>query len=318
MRPRVRTASTIAVTATRVRVLIYIAFALLCIDIFVLSSSNSAVDPGRVKFPVAADISATIAYGVWILWWLQLSRLRRVVSPGRRRAVDILCMNATLVFFLTEVGLQIFAAYWPTPLLVTETTDNQIRRAAERRPPGTIYINFPVNSGGHYDTEFVARKDLAGSLVVNIGDSFSYGTVPHPFHYTTVAERELGNVQIYNMGYPAIGPTDYLYLLQSEALPLEPDLIVIQLFVGNDLTAGPGLTGPPAWYDADRYLTAHLIRRLLILWDARVGFDKPIDGVERVITSREELTAIYPRLADPTREKPPFTEKMFLASQISS
>src|SRR5581483_7407084 len=104
-----------------------------------------------------------------------------------------------------------------------------------------------------------------GHVVASIGDSFSYGVVPHAFHFTTVAEEALPGVQIYNMGYPGLGPTDYLYLLQRRALPLQPDLIVVNLFVGNDIGDGSTGAGPRRWYDADSYLVPVVWFRLQMM-----------------------------------------------------
>ena len=108
--------------------------------------------------------------------------------------------------------------------------------------PGAERFSFPINSGGHYDTEYLPRSERTLPLVVTIGDSFSYGVVPHYYHYTTVAEREFPGAEIYNIGFPGTNPADYLYHLVEEALPLEPDLIIISLYVGNDIIA----EAPPA------------------------------------------------------------------------
>jgi len=41
---------------------------------------------------------------------------------------------------------------------------------------------------------------------------------------------------VYNMGVPDTGPVEYLHLMKTEALKLNPDLIIINLFIGNDLS----------------------------------------------------------------------------------
>lgn len=52
------------------------------------------------------------------------------------------------------------------------------------------------------------------------------------------------------MGLPGTGPVDYLHLLVKEALPLEPDLVVIALYVGNDVVSQERSAPPDRWYDA--------------------------------------------------------------------
>ena len=152
--------------------------------------------------------------------------------------------------------------------------------------------------------------------MVSIGDSFSYGVVPHSYHFTTVAERELPGIQFYNMGYPNIGPIDYHYLLVNEALPLAPDLVVVQLFVGNDVTSGPSVAGPRRWYDADSYLAAIVWYRLGIMRRA-----KRVDvaaAAERPLQSREALAARYPWLADPAQEPPGMRKEVFLQLELQN
>src|SRR5262245_45772788 len=180
-------------------------------------------------------------------------------------------MNVTLTLVLAEVSLRVWATIWPTPILVTSSVPSQIRRNAGRAAPGAMRLGFPMNRGSHYDTEFAPASAARGKVAVSIGDSFSYGVVPHWFHFTTVAERELQGVDVYNMGFPGTSPTDYLFLLQHEALALKPELVVIELFMGNDVDEGPGLAGPARWYDGDSYLAAVVWFRLQIMRRAELA-----------------------------------------------
>ncbi|MBK6508391.1 MAG: SGNH/GDSL hydrolase family protein [Haliea sp.] len=150
-------------------------------------------------------------------------------SSRTRRRLDLIFMNLALTLILAEVALRILSLVWPSPLLVTESTSSQIRRDSERMAPGSERFSFPINSSGHYDTDFLPPSERSLPLVVTIGDSFSYGVVPHYYHYTTVAEREFPGAEVYNIGFPGTNPVDYLYHLVEEALPLQPDLVVIAL-----------------------------------------------------------------------------------------
>src|SRR6185436_10252748 len=57
-----------------------------------------------------------------------------------------------------------------------------------------------------------------------------------------VCERALG-VPVDNMGIIGVGPPEYLDMLVDEALPLDPSVVVIDLFVGNDFVFPAGTSG---------------------------------------------------------------------------
>jgi hypothetical protein len=299
----------------KLRVLAYIAIGCVAFNAFVLSTPETFSGPFRLRFPIVGEISAALAYGLYVLWLLALPRLRRSVSQGVRRGLDVLCMNALLIIVLTELSLRVLAVFWASPLLVTESSPSPIRRDSERRQPGQMVYGFPMNAGGHHDSEFLPRASRTKKTVVSIGDSFSYGVVPHAFHFSTIAEREGSGFEIYNMGYPGIGPIDYVHLLKNDALPLQPDLLLIQIFVGNDIGDSPSLAGPARWHDADSYLTAVVWYRLQMLRRA-----KKIDLTQSV-TGAVDTSALadsYPWLTDPSREPASIGKDVYLQLELQN
>lgn len=300
----------------RLRGLLYAAVGCLAFNAFLLSTPVTATGPFVVKFPLLSWASVMVAYGAYCLWSLSLRRLQRVFSPRLRRALDVTCMNLALVLVLAEVALRIAARVAPTPLLVTRSTSAPVRRSANRGRPGTMRFNFPLNSGGFYDTEFLPADQVKGPVVISIGDSYSYGTVPHAFHFTTVAEQDSPGLTIYNMGFPAIGPTDYLYLLMHDALPLHPALVVVDLFMGNDVTDVPIATSRLHWYDASNYLVATLWNRLRILRWAKVAASPAVVANENL--TKQQLEVRYPWLANPLLEQPNFSVKAYLSVERRS
>lgn len=294
----------------RMRALLYVAVACVFVNVFIMSTAETFKGPFRDRFPINAQISAALAYGAYALWSLLLPRLRRVFPGRMRRGLDVLGMNAALILILAEIGLRVVAAFWPSPLLVTASMPSQIRRDSGRQPPGSLLFGFPINSGGHYDTEFVPRSATPKRIVVWIGDSFSYGAVPHAYHFTTLAETELRGVDVYNMGYPGLGLGDYLYLLEHEALPLDPDLVIVELFVGNDVIDNPSPAGPARWFDADSYLLAVVWHRLQLMRRAKL-FDAA-RAIKSFAPADSELPVRYPWLTDPLLEHPTMGRDVFL------
>lgn len=107
-----------------------------------------------------------------------------------------------------------------------------------RVKPGSDFYGFHVNSRGFLDTEFSAPG--SGSFrVVALGDSFAFGVVPYESNYLTLLEHDLDRarprVEVFNMGIPRTAPTDYVSLLLDEGLALEPDLVLVSFYIGNDL-----------------------------------------------------------------------------------
>lgn len=301
--------------ADRLRVFAYLAIGATVLNVFVFSSPVAVNGPFRVQFPVLVQLLWTFVYGGYGLWTIRAIR-RKPAVPGRfRRAARVLAINVVVALVAAELMLRLVATFVPIPILVTDESSSKIRRSAERLLAGTPRFGFPVNTGGHYDTEFLPRPERTLLTVASIGDSFSYGTVPHAYHYTTIIERERPEIEVYNLGFPAIGPRDYLYLLEGTALPLEPDLVLIQIFASNDFGDGAVWVDPPGWYDADYYLLGILWYRWQILSQAeRSVSDGEVDGASQEALSAEER---YPFLLDPTLETPSMSEELFSAVEVS-
>jgi len=108
-----------------------------------------------------------------------------------------------------------------------------------RAKPHAQDWNFTLNSRGFKDLEF-GPKQAGKFRITALGDSFAYGVVPYDSNYLTLLEeglrQHLGDVEVLNMGIPALGPGEYLDIFTLEALPLEPDLVLLSFFIGNDFS----------------------------------------------------------------------------------
>ncbi len=106
-----------------------------------------------------------------------------------------------------------------------------------RAKPGSDYYGFPINSHGFHDVE-IPDCDPDTYRIVALGDSFAFGVVPYEDNYLTLLEDGLNRpdrpVEVINMGIPRTAPMDYLALLVAEGLPLEPDLVLVSFYIGND------------------------------------------------------------------------------------
>ncbi len=255
-----------------------------------------------------------IACGAWAALDAFGPALRRRL-PRLGDAADVVAMNVCVLLVGLELVLRLVAAFVHSPLLAQESTDARGWLAANKLEPGRVEMGFPVNSRGFLDDEPTHKK---GCLVAAVGDSFTVGVVPHDWHFATVAERALG-CPVEAIGVCAVGPEEYALMVRDEALPLDPDVVVIDLFVGNDIVDNLRgrdhfRNGLRRWLDRDNMLVYALPRRLAILVRERrrghspapptLASTKPLD--------HEQLARELPWLTDPSKELPSMSHEAFL------
>ena len=136
-------------------------------------------------------------------------------------------------FIFTEIVFRIYHKINPS-FVFYDSSYNQFRG----KPFAKDY-DFNLNSKGFKDIEFRPEKELGIFRILGMGDSFAYGVVPYAYNYYTQLEEKLNKterkVEIINLGIPSIGPKDYLALLLNEGLELNPELVILSFFLGNDL-----------------------------------------------------------------------------------
>ncbi len=259
--------------------------------------------------------------GLYPLLILLGPRLARSMPARMLRGLDLLLFNVTLLLVGGELVLSVTARLWPIPLFASASNAALDVIAQHRLAPGQMFLGFPCDELGNYDRS--AEESTAATRITAIGDSFSVGIVPHYFHYTTSAERALDDVEIYNIGVNAIGPAEYLHLLRHEALPLRPKAVLLALFVGNDAHESTRFRPKHAWlrrwFDRNNILLWLLPKRLMQITNERerrtgsaVG---RIQGEERegaIVQTPEALIHHLPWLADPSLEKPTFSDETYL------
>ena len=271
-------------------------------------------------------IEAGFGVGFGLCAWAAL--LAGVVSrlpPRLLRTLDVLSFTLAAAVLGLEIGLRSIAWIHPTQIFArySDMPADVVRHL--RASPGSIHFGFPCNRGGHYDDEFVRRKG-GERLVVVIGDSFSFGIVPHDYHYTTVCERILG-WPVDNMGISSTGPPEYLTLFVDEARPLDPDAVVIGLFVGNDLVLGSRtrnrwLELARPWLDRDNVFLWLVPRRLARIAEERRragegGLAKPPGEYRPRIEDAQSVLWSMPWLADPMLEHGVFSEEGFHRVEVA-
>ena len=264
---------------------------------------------------LVAHVAFGLAAGVAGLAALCAGPLLARLPPRLVSTADLMLLAACVLALGGELGLRVIAAHSRSPLFARSDEPMLDFMARYRLRPEQASPGFPVNSGGHFDAEFGARTPGV-PRAVTIGDSFSTSVVPHRYHFTTVAERVLGRGEVCNVGIAGMGLNEYLYLLREEALPLQPDVVVIDVFVGNDLIDNLSGNVAPSWLahwlDRDRLLVLVVPRRVFaVAHDQQGGMRPAAVTAGQAAGEGVDFERLYPWLRDPSKEIPTLTPERF-------
>lgn len=109
-----------------------------------------------------------------------------------------------------------------------------------------VRADRPLPAGGRTDSAGFNNLPAEGRgepEILFVGDSMTFGTLPATQvfpHLTATGFGDLARAR--NLGIPSIGPHEYLAVTEDIAVPARPDLVVVTLYLGNDLyQADPAL-----------------------------------------------------------------------------
>jgi hypothetical protein len=148
------------------------------------------------------------------------------------RYLELFTFNIALTLVLAEFCLRAFAAYSGSSFLVSQALD------AYRLIPGRDYGGgLRGNRLGFPGREFQQAKPPGVYRIAALGDSFALGpAVAFADNYLTLLETAQPGVEVYNFGVSGAGPREYDAILRRYALAFQPDLVLVSIFVGNDIT----------------------------------------------------------------------------------
>jgi len=182
--------------------------------------------------------------GVWIVMQVGLIGIERrpashalSILPTRffrlaSHVFELVAFNLALTLFLSEGGLRLYGAWSGRSLLVADTLD------AYKLKPGHDYGGgLRGNNLGYPGKDFVIEKQPGVRRLAVLGDSFAVGpAVPFGDNFLTLLESNLPNIQVYNFGISSTGPREYQTVLQEDVWQFHPDVVLVCVFVGNDIT----------------------------------------------------------------------------------
>lgn len=95
------------------------------------------------------------------------------------------------------------------------------------------YANNPINQEGFRSIPF--RKVSSGKpSVLLVGDSFTWGQKAEPVTHSFADRLLARGYPVYNTGIISTGPDQYLAVCQKYVPDLQPELVVLNFFLGDD------------------------------------------------------------------------------------
>jgi hypothetical protein len=166
-----------------------------------------------------------------------LFRLRPAFLRSRWvRSAEVVLWNGLVIFLLAEILVRVYLASGSAPPWLRSSPDT----VRYRLNPASDWLGTKPNSLGFYDTEWAEEKGLGRLRIVVVGDSYIVGIVPYAENYLTRVDDALGDgIELLNLGVVHMAVRQYLEILLSDGLRLGPDLVVVSLYVGNDIRPDP-------------------------------------------------------------------------------
>jgi hypothetical protein len=204
------------------------------------------------------------------------------MSPGRPRRSRLLfsiiagVIGILLVVLPAELALRLAAAFSPETRYLAVRRQSDLRRRFTSLQeylatqsvhiiPHRRWFNYWTNELGFNDEEFVVPKPRGRFRIMAVGDSFTFGLVPYPQNVMTLLEASLRaacpdrDLDLLNFGIAGANVADYRTVIELGYGIYEPDLVLINVYVGND--------SPDLWHRPARGLSIRRLLRHSYLWN---------------------------------------------------
>ena len=154
------------------------------------------------------------------------------------KIIILLVSTIISLFIILEIVLRCYSIVNSAFVLMPDDTYLRYRG----KPHSREFNGFRLNSMGYKDEEFNTIKKPGVFRIIGIGDSYTYGAVPYQNCYITLLKKKIllvdKDCEVLNLGIPAAGPVDYLSLFVNEGLSLHPDMVLVNIFTGDDFKDG--------------------------------------------------------------------------------
>jgi len=215
---------------------------------------------------------------------------RKLAAVILSTTIALLAVEVLLRNFFPRRTAEVLMDFYPAMFKDSDVLPYRLRENYQGRLATTEFdTRIRINSLGYRGKEFT--RDKGGALrILTIGDSFTFGWgVNDDETYAAHIERLLAErlpgrqVEVINGGFAACYSPDTYYLyLKNEGLALQPDAIVVGVFVGNDLDSPAAFENE--WIETDedglpsriRNVNSHVVGNRLLPRNVPVRYRTPL------------------------------------------
>ena len=149
----------------------------------------------------------------------------------------VILLSVILALLVTEGLARLF--FDPIDFLKPKNVNDEVLR-----------YKIEPNSGAHDSWGFRNKSVPDSADIVAIGDSHTYGISATASNSWPSALQRISGKEIYNLSLGGYGPAEYFYLMKNNAQELDPEMIIVGLYLGNDLKdAFNAVYSVPIWED---------------------------------------------------------------------
>lgn len=174
---------------------------------------------------------------VWSAWLLlKPARLADLLDTRGYRWVKVALVNVLVFVVVGEAGLRL-----ADPVLARSGLFGDKQTPAALRPHVPVRGSIGVtNSQGFRDRERTFARASGAPRVLALGDSLTWGAgVSYDETFTALLEGSLQatvpGAEVINVGVPGWGPHEEFHLLKVYGITLQPTVVLLNFFVGNDI-----------------------------------------------------------------------------------
>src|SRR5262249_46879868 len=182
-----------------------------------------------------AWVLVTFIFHCGLAWRIRPAASGPPTSPRAWRGfriLELMTCNIVLTLVLAELALRGFAALGGGGLVIRAALDDHLLV-----PEHDYGGGLRGNRLGYPGRDFSLDKRRGVMRIAALGDSFALGpAVPFADNYLTLLQTRMSAAEVYNFGVSGAGPREYLAVLRRDVWTYQPDLVLVSMFGGNDVT----------------------------------------------------------------------------------
>jgi hypothetical protein len=173
--------------------------------------------------------------------WSVVAIFRPVVLSAffQRRFLEVVKWASVNFLVFVMLGEAVFRLI--DPFLASQGLFGSKQTPAQLKPHAAVLGSIGrSNSQGFRDKERRVSRDNVALRIVAVGDSQTYGAgVTYDQAFPTLLEKHMQQIEprseVINLGVPGWEPPEELHLLKMYGLQFQPDLVMLNFYIGNDI-----------------------------------------------------------------------------------